>query len=173
MFRLEEASRYGVIEVDADGGVRGFEYKPDDPAGDLVTTEVFAYDARRLLQTLDELADQGEASGLEDFGHQLLPRLVDEGKARAFQHDGYWRDVGTIDAYWQTHMELLEAEPRLKLDRSGLADPDRRPAASAGTHRGIRHDRREPGRGRRSHPRDRGAVGGRSQGSRRGRSRCS
>jgi glucose-1-phosphate adenylyltransferase len=134
----EEASRYGVVEVDADGGVQGFEYKPDDPAGDLVTTEVFAYDARMLLQTLDELADQGEASGLEDFGHELLPRLVDEGAARAFQHNGYWRDVGTIDAYWQTHMELLEAEPRLRLDdpawpilTAGLQRPPARIEASA------------------------------------------
>jgi glucose-1-phosphate adenylyltransferase len=136
--RSEEASRYGVVEVDADGVVRGFEYKPDDPAGDLVTTEIFAYDTRMLLQTLDELSDEGEASGLEDFGHELLPRLVDEGAARAFQHDGYWRDVGTIDAYWQTHMELLEAEPRLRLDdpawpilTAGLQRPPARIEASA------------------------------------------
>jgi glucose-1-phosphate adenylyltransferase len=136
--RSDEASRYGVVEVDADGGVRGFEYKPDDPAGNLVTTEVFAYDARRLLQTLDELAEPGDASGLEDFGHELLPRLVDEGAARAFQHDGYWRDVGTIDAYWQTHMELLEVEPRLTLDdpawpilTAGLQRPPARIEASA------------------------------------------
>jgi glucose-1-phosphate adenylyltransferase len=134
----EDASRYGVVEVDADGKVRRFEYKPDEPAGNLVTTEVFAYDARRLLQTLDEMAKPGDASGLEDFGHELIPRLVDDGAARAFRQDGYWRDVGTVDAYWQTHMDLLEAEPRLTLDdpawpilTAGLQRPPARIEASA------------------------------------------
>ena len=112
----EDASRYGVVEVDGDGKVREFEYKPDDPKSGVVTTEVFAYDARRLLQTLDELADEGDSSGLSDFGHDLLPRLVDEGSARGFELDGYWRDVGTIESYWDAHMDLLEAEPRLTLD---------------------------------------------------------
>ena len=153
----EEASRYGVVEVDADGIVRGFQYKPDDPAGDLVTTEVFAYDARRLLQTLDDLAGKGESSGLADFGHELLPRLVDEGAARAFQLDGYWRDVGTIEAYWQTHMELLEAEPRLLLD-----DPAW-PVLTAGLQR---PPARRCGRTR---PRDGGAVGDRPRSRGRGR----
>ena len=112
----EDASRYGVVEVDGDGKVREFEYKPDDPKSGVVTTEVFAYDARRLLQTLDELADEGDSSGLSDFGHELLPRLVDEGSARGFELDGYWRDVGTVESYWDAHMDLLEAEPRLTLD---------------------------------------------------------
>jgi glucose-1-phosphate adenylyltransferase len=134
----EEASRYGVVEVDREGLVRAFEYKPDTPRGDLVTTEVFAYDARKLLRILNELAEDGESSGLQDFGHELLPRLVDEGEARAFQLDGYWRDVGTIEAYWQAHMELLDTEPRLTLDdpawpilTAGLQRPPARIEASA------------------------------------------
>jgi glucose-1-phosphate adenylyltransferase len=134
----EEASRYGVVQVDQEGLVREFEYKPDAPAGDLVTTEVFAYDARRLLRTLDELAEEGESSGLHDFGHEILPRLVNEGAARAFQLDGYWRDVGTIEGYWQAHMELLETEPRLTLDdpawpilTAGLQRPPARIETSA------------------------------------------
>jgi glucose-1-phosphate adenylyltransferase len=128
----EEASRYGVVRVDREGVVREFEYKPDAPAGDLVTTEVFAYDAKALLRALDELAEEGESSGLGDFGHKLIPRLVDEAAARAFQLDGYWRDVGTIDGYWQAHMELLEPEPRLRLDDPAwpilTAGPQRPPA---------------------------------------------
>src|SRR5918994_507702 len=128
----EEASRYGVVRVDPEGLVREFEYKPDDPAGDVITTEVFAYDARTLLRTLDELAEEGESSGLRDFGHELLPRLVDEGAARAFRLDSYWRDVGTIDGYWEAHMELLEAEPRFRLDDPEwpilTAGPQRPPA---------------------------------------------
>jgi glucose-1-phosphate adenylyltransferase len=128
----DEASRYGVVRVDREGVVREFEYKPDAPAGDLVTTEVFAYDAKTLLRALDELAEEGESSGLRDFGHKLIPRLVDEGAARAFRLDGYWRDVGTIDGYWQAHMELLEPEPRFRLDDPAwpilTAGPQRPPA---------------------------------------------
>ena len=134
----EEASRYGVVQVDRDGQVREFDYKPEDPASDVVTTEVFAYDSRRLLRTLDELAEEGDSSGLRDFGHELLPRLVDEGTAHAFQLDGYWRDVGTIDGYWEAHMELLAAEPRLTLDdpawpilTTGLQRPPARIEATA------------------------------------------
>jgi glucose-1-phosphate adenylyltransferase len=140
----EEASRYGVVRVDGDGLVQEFAYKPDSPTGNLVTTEVFAYDARLLLRTLDELADQGESSGLQDFGHKLIPRLVDEGAARALHLDGYWRDIGTIDAYWQAHMELLEPEPRFRLDdpewpilTAGLQRPPARIEASARIDRSL------------------------------------
>jgi glucose-1-phosphate adenylyltransferase len=134
----EEASRYGVVQVDRDGRVREFDYKPDAPASEVVTTEVFAYDAPRLLRALDELAEEGDSSGLRDFGHELLPKMVDEGAAHAFHLDGYWRDVGTIDGYWKAHMDLLAAEPKLTLDdpewpilTTGLQRPPARIEASA------------------------------------------
>ncbi|HEY9421281.1 MAG TPA: sugar phosphate nucleotidyltransferase, partial [Thermoanaerobaculia bacterium] len=127
----EEAGRFGVVQVDGDGRVTGFEYKPESPKSDLVTTEVFAYDAPRLLETLDRLArdTEGEESGLKDFGHELIPLLVQEGQAREFRHEGYWRDVGTIESYWEAHMELLESKPSLVLD-----DPDW-PLRTYGTQR--------------------------------------
>jgi NDP-sugar pyrophosphorylase family protein len=169
----EDASRYGVVQVDREGLVREFEYKPDAPAGDLVTTEVFAYDATRLLRTLDELAEEGESSGLRDFGHELLPQLVTEGAARAFQLDGYWRDVGTIEGYWQAHMELLRGRATADARRSGLADLDCGPSTSPGTDRGVGHHRRKPGRCRRTRTRNRRAVDDRSRGGYRGRRRGS
>ncbi|HYO13095.1 MAG TPA: glucose-1-phosphate adenylyltransferase family protein [Thermoanaerobaculia bacterium] len=120
----EEAGRFGVVEVDGNGKITGFEYKPESPKSDLVTTEVFVYDARRLLEALDRLADEGkEKDGdeppLKDFGHELIPSLVREGRALDFRFEGYWRDVGTIESYWQAHRDLLEPEPRLVLDDPG------------------------------------------------------
>jgi glucose-1-phosphate adenylyltransferase len=120
----EQASRFGVVEVDGEGRVTGFEYKPESPRSDLVTTEVFAYDARKLLDTLDRLVEEegggkGEeesGSSLKDFGDKLLPRLVAEGRVFDFRLEGYWKDVGTVDSYWQTHMDLLAPEPPLVLD---------------------------------------------------------
>ncbi|HKI00418.1 MAG TPA: glucose-1-phosphate adenylyltransferase family protein [Thermoanaerobaculia bacterium] len=114
----EDASRFGVVEVDGAGKVTGFEYKPESPRSDLVTTEVFVYDAVELMDTLDRLADGtgGEESGLKDFGHELIPSLVQEGRAREYRLEGYWRDVGTVESYWQAHMDLLERQPGLVLD---------------------------------------------------------
>jgi glucose-1-phosphate adenylyltransferase len=111
-----EASRQAVVEVAADGRLSGFHYKPEEPPTTRVATEVFAFRTDRLLDTLQELAGQGE---LEDFGRGLLPRLVQAGEAVEHRMAGYWRDVGTVPAYWQAHMDLLD--PERPLD---LADPD-------------------------------------------------
>lgn len=122
---LEEAGRYGTVEVDGEGRVTGFAYKPESPASRIITTEVFIYDADKLLDTLDALvarkkggeADAGE-TGLKDFGHELLPSMVDEGRAYAYPLKGYWRDVGVIESYHLAHMDLLEDAPPLNLDES-------------------------------------------------------
>ena len=116
----DEASRFGVVEAEGDR-VTGYAYKPEEPATTTATTEVFAFDTGALLDTLDDLvegdgADQGEDSELEDFGTKLLPRLVDQGGARALAQDGYWRDLGTPDSYFEGHRDLLEG-------RLDLGDP--------------------------------------------------
>ncbi len=104
----EDPGRFGVVTV-ADGGrVTGFEYKPDEPSGDLVTMEVFAYRPAALLGTLGELAEGGEA--LADFGDGLLPRLVAGGRAFEHRHTGYWRDVGTPQSYWEAHQQLIRGD---------------------------------------------------------------
>jgi glucose-1-phosphate adenylyltransferase len=100
-----------------DGRVADYAYKPDDPAGNLVANEVFVFRPDPLLDTLEELA--ADADELEDLGHGLLPRLVEAGAAREHRLEGYWRDVGTVDAYWESHMDLLGGEPPIDLD-----DPD-------------------------------------------------
>ena len=102
----DDAGRFGVVTVGSDLRVTGFDYKPDDPQSSIVTTEVFAYRPPALLETLEALAE-GDGP-LEDFGHGLLPRLVDAGRAYAFPLEGYWRDVGTPASYWQAHQDLLD-----------------------------------------------------------------
>lgn len=110
----EEASRLGTVRMNGTGLVTAFEYKPEEPQSDDVTTEVFVYDTKVLLGTPRELEREG--AQLSDFGHSLLPRLVERGKTWADDLGGYWRDVGTIESYWQAHMDLLEPEPQLRLD---------------------------------------------------------
>ncbi len=111
----QEAGRYGVVR--AGGGiVRDYAYKPDDPQGALISNEVFVFRPAPLLDTLEELAGQAGEDGLEDLGHELLPRLVAAGDVREHRFDGYWRDVGTIPAYWDSHQELVGDDPPIDLD---------------------------------------------------------
>lgn len=130
----EEAARFGNVRVDEQGRITGFVYKPESPQSDLVTTEVFVYHARTLLETLDQLAadnmnkdnsgkgksstgkSEGEATALRDFGHELIPKLVRDGRAFEYRLEGYWQDVGTVESYWQAHMDLLTAQTELPLD---------------------------------------------------------
>jgi glucose-1-phosphate adenylyltransferase len=116
----QEAGRFGVVQVDGEGRVTGFAYKPEEPESDLVTAEVFVYGTRKLLETLEALAGEGddreEGSPLKDFGHELIPRLVAEGRAWEHRLEGYWKDVGTVESYYQAHMDLLAPEPPLCLD---------------------------------------------------------
>ncbi len=103
----ERADRYGVVTVDDRGRVTGFDYKPDEPAGNLVATEVFVYDAAVLLETMEALAADGE---LADFGHELVPWLVENRRVVEHRHHGYWIDVGTIQSYWTANLQLLDGD---------------------------------------------------------------
>jgi glucose-1-phosphate adenylyltransferase len=114
----DDAGRYGVVQA-ADGEVRDYVYKPDDPKGNLISNEVFVFRPEPLWDVLEALADDAGEDGLEDLGTELLPRLVDAGGVREARLAGYWRDVGTVPAYWDSHMDLLRDDPPLDLD-----DPD-------------------------------------------------
>jgi len=107
----ESAKRFGVVKTDKNGRVVRFDYKPEKPEGDLITTEIFVYDAKILLDTLKKL--KREKGEIKDYGNELLPFLVEKG--RAFEHrlDGYWRDVGTIESYFDSQMDLLDEKQKI------------------------------------------------------------
>src|SRR3954454_2445107 len=113
----DDASRYGIVEVADDGRVTDYAYKPDAPATTTATNEVFVFSPRPTLDRLEALAQQAGDDGLEDLGSHLLPAQTRDGAARAHPLDGYWRDVGTVQAYWQAHRDFLAAEPPIDLDQ--------------------------------------------------------
>jgi glucose-1-phosphate adenylyltransferase len=118
---LAQASNHGTVEIAADGKVTRFEYKPDQPRSRIVAAEIFAYNPDLVIDTLETLSKQRSAeseqgSGLEDFGHELLPELVKGGHARAYRLPGYWKDVGRPETYFESHMDLLKGTPGLDLD---------------------------------------------------------
>lgn len=126
----EDAGRYGVVQVAADGRVRDYAYKPEQPASDVVSNEVFVFDPGPALDRLEELAARAGDEGLDDLGTSLLPSLVADGAAVEHRHDGYWRDVGTVPAYWESHMDLVAENPPFDLHRPDWPIRTTRPGAA-------------------------------------------
>src|SRR4051794_31610075 len=112
----DDAARYGIVRVGEDGKVTDYAYKPDEPATTTATNEVFVFSPRTTLDRLEALGDQVGDDGLADLGSHLLPAQTRDGLARAYPLNGYWRDVGTVQAYWQAHRDFLAAEPPIDLD---------------------------------------------------------
>jgi glucose-1-phosphate adenylyltransferase len=115
----EDAGRYGVVEVGKDGRITDYELKPEHPRGNLVTNEVFVLDPGPVLDLLERLAKEAGEDDLQDLGHGLLPALVEAGQARAHHFDGYWRDLGKVDAYWAAHQDLVADEPPFPMEQEG------------------------------------------------------
>ncbi len=113
--RSRDASRYLVVQVDGDR-VASVDYKPEEPVGRRVGTEVFAYRPDALGEHLAAL--QREGGDLGDYGERLLPRFLEAGPVTHVDHDGHWRDLGTPEAFLDGQLELIGPRPLLR-----LADP--------------------------------------------------
>jgi glucose-1-phosphate adenylyltransferase len=111
----DDAARYGIVQVDGEK-VTDYAYKPDQPATTTATNEVFVFSPGATLDRLEALADEVGEEGLEDLGSHLLPAQTRDGLARAYPLSGYWRDVGTVPAYWEAHRDFLSEEPPIDLD---------------------------------------------------------
>lgn len=112
----EEAPRFGILETDKEYRVIGFEEKPSHPRGTLGSMGIYAFNTDVLNQVLT--ADHTRSKSNHDFGKDIIPQMIKSHQVYAFPYRGYWVDVGTIQAYWQAHMDLLADEPRLDmLDR--------------------------------------------------------
>ena len=114
----DDAARYGIVQLGEGGAVVDYAYKPDEPATTTATNEVFVFSPEKTLDRLEAIAaDVGEEE-LQDLGSHLLPAQTEDGAARAYPLAGYWRDVGTVEAYWQAHRDFLSAEPPIDLDEA-------------------------------------------------------
>jgi len=111
----DDANRYGIVQVDGER-VTDYAYKPDEPATTTATNEVFVFSPKETLDRLDQLGREVGEDGLADLGNHLLPAQTKAGKARAHAFTGYWRDVGTVESYWQAHRDFLSEEPPIDLD---------------------------------------------------------
>ena len=124
---LEESKAFGVMAVDEDNRIIKFAEKPDQPTPmpgctDVALASMGIYIFRTEILIGELLRDADETGSKHDFGGDIIPDVIDRLRVTAFpfRQDGsrghaYWRDVGTLDAYWQTNMELIGISPELNL----------------------------------------------------------
>lgn len=114
---LEEASRFGIMFAREDGEVYDFVEKPKEPKSTLASMGIYIFSYAKLKQYLIENENDKEAS--KDFGKNIIPSmLANNERVFAYNFEGYWKDVGTIDSLWEANMDLLN--PNVPLD---LYDP--------------------------------------------------
>ena len=130
-----EASGFGVMAVDENDNIVEFVEKPQDPPGipgnpafSLASMGIYVFSTKFLIDELRR--DAADPNSSRDFGKDIIPRIVREGKAVAHrfakscvrassEKEAYWRDVGTIDAYWEANIDLTDILPELDIyDRS-------------------------------------------------------
>ncbi|MBR2655724.1 MAG: glucose-1-phosphate adenylyltransferase [Loktanella sp.] len=126
----EEATAFGVMATDAQGRITSFLEKPtdppptpEDPTKALASMGIYVFDWKFLRDLL--LRDAEDPNSSNDFGQDLIPEIVKSGKAMAHRYDDscvrdagaptYWKDVGTVDAFWQAHIDLTDFTPDLNL----------------------------------------------------------
>ncbi|MDD6043724.1 MAG: glucose-1-phosphate adenylyltransferase [Eubacteriaceae bacterium] len=111
----EDASRFGIITADEDGRIVKFTEKPAEPDSNLASMGIYIFSKKTLVKALIEDHDDPESE--HDFGKNIIPKLLAEGKNLfTYEFSGFWKDVGTIPAYHETSMALLEDEPEFVLD---------------------------------------------------------
>lgn len=128
---LAEASAFGVMDVDQTGRITRFLEKPEnpphipgDPKNALASMGIYIFDWAFLRELL--IRDRDDPNSSHDFGTDLIPQIVKGGKAMAhrfaescvttgLEDEPYWRDVGTLDAFWQANIDLTDFVPKLDL----------------------------------------------------------
>jgi glucose-1-phosphate adenylyltransferase len=109
----EEVFRFGIMSTDATQRITKFTEKPRQSDSTLASMGIYVFNARFLLQNLNDDAVNPESS--HDFGKNIIPKMVENDKVYAYPFSGYWVDVGTISSYWETNLALLQPKPGLDL----------------------------------------------------------
>jgi glucose-1-phosphate adenylyltransferase len=111
---IEETSRFGILQTDSDLRVVAFHEKPKEPKGTLASMGIYVFNYDTIVKMLTE--DDADPSSSHDFGKNIFPKMVANNyRVFAFPYSDYWVDVGTIQSYWEAHMDLLDDQPKLDL----------------------------------------------------------
>ena len=114
---MEEASRFGILNTNADGSIYEFDEKPEHPKSTNASMGIYVFSWKKLKKYLIEDAANPDSSN--DFGKDVLPAMLNSGERMfAYPFEGYWKDVGTIDSLWEANMDLLD--PNVTLDLTDI-----------------------------------------------------
>ena len=103
---LEEATRFGIMNIGPDGYVEEFEEKPKHPKSTLASMGIYIFNWKKLREYL--IADENDPNSNKDFGKNIIPSMLGNGeKLWPYRFKGYWADVGTISSLWESNMDML------------------------------------------------------------------
>ncbi len=115
---MEEATRFGIMNTDENNMVYEFEEKPEHPKSNKASMGVYVFSWPALKHYL--IQDEANPNSHNDFGKDIIPAMLNDNKRLfAYDFDGYWKDVGTIDSLWEANMDILN--PKMPLE---LTDPN-------------------------------------------------
>ncbi len=110
---IEEAGRFGIMNTLEDDKIYEFEEKPKNPKSNLASMGIYIFNWSSLREALIE---DNKIHPDSDFGNHIIPRMLCEGQTMyAYRFKDYWKDVGTIESYWQANMELIKTLPEFNL----------------------------------------------------------
>ena len=102
----DEASRFGIMNVDSEDNIVEFQEKPKEPKSNLASMGIYVFDWKKLRQYLVE--DENDPASSNDFGKNIIPKMLAAGeKMLAYRFEGYWKDVGTLESLWDANMDML------------------------------------------------------------------
>ena len=111
---LKEASRFGILNTNPDNSIYEFEEKPKVPKSTNASMGIYVFNWEVLREAL--INDEEDENSSNDFGKNIIPDLLAQGhRMMAYNFDGYWKDVGTIDSLWEANMELLGKNPEFDI----------------------------------------------------------
>ncbi|MDE7106536.1 MAG: glucose-1-phosphate adenylyltransferase [Anaeroplasmataceae bacterium] len=101
---IEEASRFGILETDANLKINKFVEKPKEPKSNKASMGIYVFSTQALIDQIEAHPDIIDL----DFGQHIIPDMIKDGKVYAYEYYDYWKDVGTYDSYLETNLELIE-----------------------------------------------------------------
>ena len=111
----EEASRFGIMNVNEEGIITEFEEKPANPKSNLASMGIYIFDYKVLKKYLED--DERNPASANDFGKNIIPQmLANNEKMMSYRFEGYWKDVGTVQSLWEANMDLIDSPPKFAIN---------------------------------------------------------
>ena len=111
---LQEATRFGIMNVDENDRIYEFEEKPKQPKSNLASMGIYIFTWAKLREYL--IADEADPHSVNDFGKNVIPAMLNAGEVMsAYRFQGYWKDVGTIESLWDANMDMLSVNNGVEL----------------------------------------------------------